>query len=56
MVKTYLKYEPDGGCGVVASGNCNVLLSPCGRFAISAANEAIVCWNLRKKERVWQVA
>ena len=54
MVKAYLRYVPDGGFGVVASSDCNVL-SVAGKFALTARGDAILFWNVRTSTVVRQL-
>ncbi|KAI1001417.1 putative WD repeat-containing protein [Podosphaera aphanis] len=59
MVKSYLKYEHSTTFGIVSSGTSNVLWCPdeggasrstgAGR-AITAANEEVFCWDVKKGE------
>ena len=54
LTKSYLRYEPAGQFGTIASPNCNCLLSGDGKYVFSAANEFVVCWSLRRNEAVFQ--
>eukprot|EP00398_MALV-I-01_sp_L67-1_P000291 gene291-163_t len=54
MVKSYLRFVPDGGFGVVASSDCNVL-SVQGKFALTARGDAILFWKVRTSTVVRQL-
>eukprot|EP00400_MALV-I_sp_L67-5_P000505 gene505-598_t len=54
MVKSYLRYVPDGGFGVVASSDCNVL-SVAGKFALTARGDAVLFWNVRTSTVIRQL-
>ena len=54
LSKAYLRYEPHGHFGTVTSHSCNTLLSGCGRFVFTGANESIVCWSLKRNEAIFQ--
>lgn len=62
MVKSYLKYEHSKSFGVVASSTSNIVWTPnrgngtgAGQ-AIVAANEEVLCWDIKKGELIsrWQ--
>ena len=48
MVKAYLRYEPAGSFGVVASTEANTLYDSTGRLAVTPALEDVVLWDLKK--------
>jgi len=52
LSKSYLRYDAGGHFGVVTSTQCNTLLSGCGRFLLTGANESIVLWSLKKSEAI----
>ncbi|KAH6998260.1 WD40-repeat-containing domain protein [Ilyonectria sp. MPI-CAGE-AT-0026] len=58
MVKSYLKYEHDKSFGIVASSTSNLVWTSRDRTgvgagqAIAAANEEVLCWDIKKGELV----
>ncbi|KAF2013314.1 F-box/WD repeat-containing protein pof1 [Aaosphaeria arxii CBS 175.79] len=64
MVRSYNKYEQTDAFGIVASGSCNIVWSPEGPTqsgtsrsagsgrAYSAANEEVLCWDVKKGELI----
>ena len=52
MVKAYLRYEPAGAFGVVASGAGAIAYDHCGRSLVTAALEAAVVWNVKQGSQV----
>ncbi|KAE9579055.1 U3 small nucleolar RNA-associated protein 12 [Colletotrichum fructicola] len=56
MVKSYLKYEHSKSFGIVASNTSNLVWNAQGRAgagqAVVAANEEVLCWDIKKGELV----